>query len=166
MRTKRLATAELCLLLLFTACTRHTAVVAAPPRAPVPAAPPASIVALGEADRAFTAKEYDDASRAYEDYLRLTPSQDQKDQALFRLGMAYTLKKTGADWPRAQAVWKRLVTEYPDSTLKPPVELILSLYSEVGQANIDMKARDDRIKQLSTELDRLKKIDAERRKTP
>jgi TolA-binding protein len=166
MRTKRLATAELCVLLMFAACTKHTAVVAPPPRASVPAAPPASVVALGEADRAFAAKEYDDACHGYEDYLRLTPPQDQQDQALFRLGMAYTLKKTGPDWPRAQAVWRRLVTEYPDSPLKPPVELILSLYSEVGQANTDMKARDDRIKQLSTELDRLKKIDADRRKTP
>ena len=46
------------------------------------------------------------------------------------------------------------------------VELILSLYSEVGQANADMKVRDDRIKQISTELERLKKIDSERRKTP
>src|SRR6185295_9369025 len=123
MRTKRLATAELCLLLILTACTKHTAVVAPPPRAPVPAAPPPSMVALGEADRAFAAKEYDDASRAYEEYLRLTPPQDQQDQALFRLGMAYTLKKTGADWPRAQAVWKRLITEYPTSPLKPSVEL-------------------------------------------
>jgi outer membrane protein assembly factor BamD (BamD/ComL family) len=166
MRTKRLATAELCLLLILTACTKHTAVVAARPRTPIPPAPPASIVALDEADRAFTAKEYDDASRDYEDYIRLTPPQDQQDQALFRLGMAYTLKKTGPDWPRAQAVWKRLIAEYPNSTLKPQVELILTLYSEVGQANADMKARDDRIKQLSTELDRLKKIDSERRKTP
>ena len=166
MWTKRLATAELCLLVMLAACTKHVAVVAPPPRTPVPAAPPASRVALDEADRAFAAKEYDDASRAYEDYLRLTLPEAQQDQALFRLGMAYTLKKTGPDWPRAQAVWKRLVSEYPNSTLKPPVELILSLYSEVGQANVDMKARDDRIKQLTTELDRLKKIDAERRKTP
>jgi hypothetical protein len=166
MWTKRLATAELCVLLMLAACTKHTAVVAPTPHTPVPAAPPASIVALGAADRAFAAKEYDDACRGYEDYLRLTPPQDQQDQALFRLGMAYTLKKAGADWPRAQAVWKRLISEYPNSTLKPPVELILSLYSEVGQAGTDMKARDDRIRQLSTELDRLKKIDADRRKTP
>src|ERR1043165_4419731 len=111
MRTKYLATAELCLLLMLAACTKHTAV-APPLRNPVPAAPPASIVALSAADRAFAAKEYDDASRSYEDYLRLTPPQDQQDQALFRLGMAYTLKKAGPDWPRAQAVWKRLISDY------------------------------------------------------
>jgi hypothetical protein len=165
MRAKRLATVELCLLLIVAACSKRVAV-SPPPRPPLPAPTPASIVALNEADRAFAAKEYDDASRGYEDYVRLTPAQDQQDQALFRLGMAYTLKKAGPDWPRAQAIWKRLITEFPNSPLKPPAELILSLYSEVGQASADMKVRDDRIRQLSTELDRLKKIDADRRKAP
>ena len=164
MRTKCLRMVELCLLLMIAACAKRIAV-APPPRVPAPTAPP-SMAALGEADRAFAAKEYDDASRSYEDYLRLAPADDHQDQALFRLGMAYTLKKPGADWQRAQAAWKRLIMEYPDSPLKPQVELILALYSEVSQANADMKLRDDRIKQLSTELDRLKKIDSERRKTP
>jgi hypothetical protein len=152
-------------MLILAACSKRVAV-APPPRPAVPAPPPASIVALNEADRAFAAKEYDDACRSYEDYLRLTPAPDQQDQALFRLGMAYTLRKAAPDWPHAQAIWKRLISEFPNSPLKPPVDLILSLYSEVGQANADMKVRDDRIKQLSTELDRLKKIDADRRKAP
>jgi tetratricopeptide (TPR) repeat protein len=165
MRTKRLRVLELCLLLMLAACTRRVAVAPAP-RVPVPAPPAPSSVALDEGDRAFAAKEYEDASRAYEDYLRLAPANEPQDQVLFRLGMAYTLKKAGADWPRAQAVWKRLVAEYPNSALKQPVELILTLYSDVSQANADMKLRDDRIRQLSTELDRLKKIDSERRKTP
>jgi tetratricopeptide (TPR) repeat protein len=165
MRTSRLRILEVCGLLMLAACTRRVAVVPSPPAA-VPAPPAPSLVALDEADRAFAAKEYDDASRAYEDYLRLAPASDPQDQVLFRLGMAYTLRKAGADWPRAQAVWKRLIAEYPNSALKTPVELILALYSDVSQANADVKLRDDRIRQLSTELDRLKKIDSERRKTP
>jgi tetratricopeptide (TPR) repeat protein len=171
MPTKCLATVALCLVLMLTACTKHVAVTAPPPRVPIPASPPPGLMALEEANRSFEAKEYEEASRAYEDYLRLTPAKDQQDQALFRLGLAYALKKSGADWTRAQAIWKRLVNEYPNSTLTPPVELIVSLYSEVGQASADLKlrdadlkVRDDRIKQLSTELDRLKKIDADRRK--
>jgi len=165
MRTKCLATIELCLLLMLAACTRQV-VVAPSSRIPVPASPPPAVLALSDADRAFEAKDYGDACRAYEDYFRRAPAKDQQDQALFRLGMAYTLRKTGADWPRAQTVWKRLIAEYPNSPLIPPVELILSLYSEAGQASTDVKLRDDRIRQLSTELDRLKKIDADRRKTP
>jgi tetratricopeptide (TPR) repeat protein len=165
MRTNGLKIVELCLLLMLAACSRRVAV-GPPPRVPVPAPPPPSLVALGEADRAFAAKDYDDACRAYEDYLRLAPANEPQDQVLFRLGMAYTLRKAGADWPRAQGIWKRLIAEYPNSVLKPPVELILTLYSEVSQVNADVKLRDDRIRQLSTELDRLKKIDSERRKTP
>src|ERR1043166_7714875 len=166
MRTKCLAAVGLCLLLTLAACGKRVAVAPPPPRPALPAPPPASIVALNDADRAFAAKEYDDACRSYEDYIRLTPPPEQQDQALFRLGMAYTLKKAGPDWQRAQTVWNRLIAEFPNSPFNPSVELILSLHSEVGQASADMKVRDDRIRQLSTELDRLKRIDADRRKAP
>src|SRR5438105_14410907 len=115
MRTKCLDSVGLCLLLMVAACTKHVAVT--PPPIPVPPSPPPAVLALGQADRAFVAKEYDDACHAYEDYLRLTPAKDQQDQALFRLGMAYTLRKAGADWQRAQSIWKRLSTEYPNSPL-------------------------------------------------
>jgi len=162
MWTKCLATIGLCLLLILAGC-RH---VASAPRLPIPAAPPPGIAALDEADRAFAAKEYDAATHAYEDYFGLSPAQGRQDEALFRLGLIYIFKKAGPDWPRAQTVWKRLIAEYPSSALVPGVELILSLYSEVGQANADMKVRDDRLRQITTELERLKKIDSERRKTP
>ena len=171
MPTKCLATVQLCVFLMLTACTKHVDVT--PARIPVTASPPPAVVAVDEGDRAFAAKEYEEACRAYEDYLRLTPARDQQDQALFRLGLAYALRKTGPDWQHAQVVWKRLISDYPNSALSPPVELIIGLYSDVGQANADLKLanadiklRDDRIKQLSTELDRLKKIDSERRKSP
>jgi hypothetical protein len=163
MRAKRLATSGLCILLMLAACTKRAAVVA-PPR--VPASPPPAIVALAEADRAFAQSAYDDACRAYEDYLRLTPAKDQQDQALFRLGLAYALRKSNPNWQRAITPWKRLMNDYPGSPFKPPVELILALYSEIAQVSMDIKTRDDRIKQLTTELDRLKRIDADRRKTP
>jgi hypothetical protein len=165
MRANCVVTAALCAVLALSGCHKRAAVRVAPP--PVPAAPAPAVVALEEGDRAFLASDFEDACRAYEDYLRLTPLQDQHDQALFRLGLAYALRKTPrADWQRAASTWKRLINDYPSSAFKPPAELILVLYSEVGQANADMKLRDERIKQLSTELERLKKIDAERRKRP
>ena len=169
MWSKCLATFCFCTALLVAACTNRAAVIA--PK--TPASPPPALIALEEGDRAFTARQYDDASRAYEDYLRLTPTQDQSDQALFRLGLAYTLRKTDPSWERAITLWKRVISDYPDSPAKPQAEIIIALYSEIGQVNTDIKtrdadikARDDRIKQLSTELDRLKRIDADRRKTP
>ena len=169
MRSKCLAFFGLCISLLSAACVNR--VTAVPARAP--AARTAAVMALDEGDRAFTASLYDDASLAYEEYLRLTPAEAQSDQVLFRLGVSYALRKTNPNSQRAITLWKRLITDYPDSPAKAPAELIVTLYSELGQINSDMKtrdadikARDDRIRQLSTELDRLKKIDADRRKTP
>ena len=164
MRAKRLAAAGLCIfLMLAAACNKRLAAVA--PR--VPASPPPAVIALEEADRAFTASDYDDASRAYENYLRLAPAGNQRDQVLFRLGLAYALRKSpGPDWERARTILRQLVSDYPISPFKPPAELILALHTEVGQVNADAKVREDRIRQLSTELDRLKRIDAERGKRP
>jgi outer membrane protein assembly factor BamD (BamD/ComL family) len=162
MRAKRVAFAGLFIFLLA-ACHKRTAVVT--PR--VPASPPPAAVALEEGDRAFTASDYEDACRAYEDYLRLAPSRDQHDQVLFRLGLSYALRKSPRpDWQRATTLLRQLMNDYPNSPFKPPAELILALRSEVGQVNAGAKQRNERIKQLSTELDRLKKIDAERRKRP
>ena len=56
--------------------------------------------------------------------------------------------------------------EHPNSPYKQPANLILSLRSELDQAAADNKQRDLKIKQLTTELDRLKRIDADRRKKP
>ena len=61
---------------------------------------------------------------------------------------------------------QQLIEEFPNSSLKPQANLILSLHSEVDQVTADNKLRDQRIKQLTTELDRLKKIDADRRRRP
>jgi hypothetical protein len=171
MRSKCLAFVGLCISLLPAACVnRVTAVSAKPPAA---AARAAAVMALEEGDRAFAASLYDDASLAYEEYLNLTPAERQSDQVLFRLGISYALRKTNPNAQRAINLWKRLITDYPDSPAKAPAELIVSLYSELGQINSDIKTRDadirareERIKQLSTELERLKKIDADRRKTP
>jgi len=61
---------------------------------------------------------------------------------------------------------KQLVDEYPSGVLKPPAALILSLHSEVDQLAAESKTRDQRIRQLSSELDKMKQIDAQRRTRP
>jgi hypothetical protein len=83
------------------------------------------------------------------------------------LALTYALRPApGTDWPHAIATLKQLVEEYPDSAFKSQANLILSLRAELDQVAADSKQRDLRIKQLTTELDRLKKIDADRRKRP
>ena len=121
---------------------------------PVAAAP----APLSEADRAFDGGAYEEAARLYENYLRTYTAGSQRDQALFRLGLSYVFRPGAAqDWTRASALFKQLTDEHPNSPLKPAASLILSLRS-------DLRQRADRIRQLSAELDRLKKIDADRRR--
>jgi len=83
------------------------------------------------------------------------------------MALIYAMKPAPAtDWQRAIATLKQLLEEYPDSAFKSQANLILSLRAELDQASADSKQRDARIKQLTTELDRLKKIDADRRRRP
>jgi TolA-binding protein len=119
---------------------------------------------LNAADRAFDAGSYDEAARGYDDYLHANPEGSQRDHALFYFGLCLALR-TGpsTDWTRAAAAFKELVDQHPKSPFMQPASVILSLRSELDQVSADTKQRDLRIKQLSTELDRLKKVD-ERRK--
>jgi hypothetical protein len=136
-----------------------------PPPTPLPPPPPVS--PLEQPDRAFAAGNYDEAAHGYETYLRTTTSGDQREQALFHLALAYALRPAPAtDWPRATATLKQLLEEYPETPLKGQANLILSLRTELDQVSSDVRQRDQKLKQLTTELDRLKKIDADRRKRP
>ena len=130
-----------------------------PPMHPTP--PPPSL--LEQAELAFALGNYPEAIQTYE----ALPSGEQSDQALFHLGIAYVLNdKPTANWVRAKANLQRLVDEYPDSSLTPTAALILSLRSQAVQLARDTKARNEALEQLSTELERLKRIDADRRKRP
>lgn len=163
MWAKRLTTVVLGTALFLTACHKRAPVAAVH----APALPPPSVSALDQADLAFNAGNYDEAARAYENFMRLAPSGGQRDHALFHLALTYALRTNPSpDWQRSSAFLKQLVQEFPNSPLKAPAALILSLRSEVDQLSADTKSRDARIRQLSGELDRLKKIDAERRKRP
>ena len=153
------------LCLLLAACHKHVPIAALPPVAPPPPAPAPS--PLTAPDKAFKAGSYDEAARGYEEYLRNNTAGSQRDQALFNLGLSYALRPAPAtDWNRAAAALKEIMDEHPNSPYKQPAILILSLHAEVDQAIADNKQRDLKIKQLSTELDRLKKIDADRRRRP
>jgi Tetratricopeptide repeat len=174
MRSKCLAALLLLAFLAAFGCHKRTPVVASPPPplpppAPAPTPPPPAVAVspLDQPDRAFASGNYDEAARGYEDYLRATTSGGQRDDALFHLALTYALRPApGTDWPRAIATLKQLVEEYPDSAFKSQANLILSLRAELDQVAADSKQRDLRIKQLTTELDRLKKIDADRRRRP
>jgi hypothetical protein len=121
------------------------------------------------AHRAFASGNYEEAGRGYENFLKTGPTQENAriPEAMLYLALSYALRPAPAtDWPRASTVLKQLIDEYPDSPLRGQAILLLSLRSEVDQAAGEVRQRDQRLKQLTTELDRLKKIDADRRKRP
>src|SRR5436853_2594146 len=161
MRTNNIVAIAFSVVLALTGCQKRVPIVALP----APSAPDPAGAAFAEAERSFNAGNYEAASRAYESYLRVYPRAIQRDQALFRLGLSYALQTT-ADWQRASSAFRQIVEGFPASPFKAPANLILSLHSELDQLNSGTQQRDQRIKQLTTELDRLKRIDADRRKRP
>jgi outer membrane protein assembly factor BamD (BamD/ComL family) len=161
MRRNRIIAIAFSAVLVLQGCHKRVPILALPPAA----APNPEAVAFDEAERAFNAGNYDEASREYENYLRLNPIGTERDQALFRLGLACALRPA-ADWQRASSALREIVEGFPNSPFRPPANLILSLHSELDQQNATAQQRDQRIRQLTAELDRLKKIDAGRRKRP
>jgi len=145
---------------------------------PPPALPPTpAALLLAKANRAFAERKYNDAARSYEEYVNTTSAGEGHEQALFKWGLSYALQAP-PDWQRAIPTLGKFVREYPSSPLQPEASLILSLQSKtqslqmeaqslqssLDQANADKNQRDQRIKQLNNELDKLKRIDTERRK--
>ena len=169
--------------LLLAACHKHVpvaVVLPAPPPAPpppnvrtpppvvtplpLPVPKPPFVPPLQDANRAFTAGNYDEAAHLYEAYLREFPNGDVRDQALFNLAMSLALRvPTATDWTKVTGFLKELVDGYPESPLKPPAEMILAQHSEIDQLSGDSKLKDQKIKYLNNALDQLKKVDAGRK---
>jgi len=137
----------------------------APSLPPTPAPAPATVSPpvvnpLEQADNAFNAGSYVEAARGYEAYLQRYLNGDRRDQALFRLALTMVVSTNPVpDWTKMTALLKQLVDQYPQSPLKGAAMAILSLAT-------DTQKRELRIKQLNTELERLKQIDADRKKRP
>ena len=177
----------ICVIVVVTGCRKRSVAVAPPPQeiavpiivrveAPVPVSSPIPTslpvyvpppdgwsVEREQGDRAFTAGRFDEAIRAYENLLLINPSVDGRDETLFRLGLSYALRNNGdKDWRRAGTVFKELIKDYPGSSLKPPAVLVLALRSQADNLSDEVKAREQAMSQLITELERLKRIDAGR----
>jgi TolA-binding protein len=175
------------MVLALWACQRNRTVALPPPPPPRPATFPApvpipasvpdavpaaatadpAVRTLEQADAAFVAGNYRGAATAYENYLQLSPDGDMRDEALFRLGLVYALPGgPSQDWSRATSYLKRLLDEHPASPLKAPATLILSLQADITNLTADGERREQRIRQLTGEIEKLKMIDTTRRNRP
>jgi TolA-binding protein len=120
-----------------------------------------------QGESAFHLGDYVGAIQDYEHYLESVPGGSHAEQALFRLGLSYVLQtKPPANWTQATASFGRLVKEHPESSLAPAANLILSLRSYADQVAKDAKARKEVVQQLNAALEKLRKIDTDRRAHP
>jgi hypothetical protein len=156
-------------LLAFAAgCQRQPA----SPAVPVPAA------YLKQGEISFEKADFGQAVIAYENYLRQTPNPKEHDRVLFRLALAYAIPgHPSHNLGRSTELLNQLVALFPESPLKPQAEYILRLQAEsenlktinesaqteLEKTRAGVRERDERIKLLREELDKLKKIDLERR---
>jgi outer membrane protein assembly factor BamD (BamD/ComL family) len=158
--TKSAVAVLLLQVVLLCACHRKSKTVAAAPPPPPPAP---NYFEIGEKD--FESAEYASAARAYETYLRGDAYGDQRDLALFHLpGSAVH------DAAHATRLLQQLVTAYPQSVYRPQADLLLRLQTEVDHLRADSNKQNDRIKELTKEveklnreLEKLREIDLQRR---
>jgi TolA-binding protein len=153
-----------------TIVTRVVAVAApvpAPMNIPVSLPEPPDTGLFDQAEAAFDMGQYPEAIQDYEQYLQSFPDGFHTERVLFHLGVAYVLQtKPPANWTRATASLTLLIKEHPDSPLSPTANLILSLHSLANRLTRDAKAKNEVVQQLNGELEKLKKIDSDRRKRP
>jgi tetratricopeptide (TPR) repeat protein len=153
----------------------ETAPSAVTPRVPTPSTPapldpapiPKTITApsnLEVGEMNFHVGNYRQAARSFEAYLNSSPKSKSRDQALFYLGLSRILASDSSRDPhQAEVAFKRLITEFPTSPYRKEAEYILGLQAQIERLRSDVKERDDRIKRLSEELQKLKEIDLQRK---
>ena len=117
---------------------------------------------LGEAD--FYAGKYQQAALSFESFLDGNPEAENRDRALFLMGLARAMADGSAGGQlHSEAALKQLISEYPDSPYRKQAEYILDLKTQIEKLRADVRKRNQTIKELEEELKRLKQIDMQRR---
>ncbi len=110
--------------------------------------------------------EYAQAAQFFESFIGANPDSALRDQALFYLGLSHALADASyASLRRAEAAFKMLIAEFPESVYRSPAELILRLQAQIKKLSVTAAERKEKIEKLSEELQMLKEIDLQRRRT-
>ena len=116
-----------------------------------------------EAEQNFAARNYRQASQAFEKFLNTFPKAAERDQALLHFGVSLALSGNDQDLLQTEAALRRLIAEFPKSPYRPQAELVLDMKTQIERLQSEVKERDERIRLLSGELSKIKSIDLERR---
>lgn len=150
---RMLVSAILAVLLLFAGSCAKKIRTPAPP-------PPLDYFQLAE--KYFDSADYANAVRAYNTYLQRDPAAGNRDYVLFRLALAYAFPESQVrNMPRAIQLLQQVV-RLPESRYKAQARLLLRLQEGVDKLKSDVSKKDERIKELTEELEKLKKIDMDR----
>ena len=144
-----------------------------PPRIPSPPAPTPAPSKLEIGNASFNGGLYREAAESYEAFVRENPDAANLDEVLFRLGIAYGLAGSSPEnFKNTQNELRALIIRFPKSRYRPEAEYILTLQAEILKLRLNVRDRDalmldrdERIRRLTLELERMKKIDLERRPT-
>jgi predicted small lipoprotein YifL len=134
-------------ILSVTGCGRKTPIAVTPPPAATIPQPPPAAPTTEAAVRKYIQGEYTGAALDFEEYLKLVPSGGERDRAMFYLGIIYASQ----DWQKAGNHLNQLVMEFPESPLKPPAQLILSLREQATQLSGEVARLTSEAAQLRTE---------------
>jgi TolA-binding protein len=116
------------------------------------------------AEMNFESGKFSEAAHSIEEYLKDNPKPQNLDRALFQLGMSRLLSgDLNREMRRAEPAFKRLIAEFPNSPYKRQAEFILGLQAQIEKLKTDVQEREERLKRLSEELQKLKEIDMQRR---
>jgi outer membrane protein assembly factor BamD (BamD/ComL family) len=132
----------------------------------IPPPPPVLPAALAEAESAFDSGDFSRAATSYESYIQSKPQATDMDAILFRCAVAQSLSVPARE-VASNDTFRQLIKEYSNSPYASSARRILEFRDKLSKTQqSELKAKDDKIRQLNDELDILKKADSGRRRTP
>jgi len=135
-------------------------------REPVAEEPPAAFPprSLLEGETSYETGDFPGAIGAFEVFLKEHPGHHEAARISFQLAIAYALSPpTEKSKRQATDQFRRVVQSYPESVYRREAEFILRLNADLDKLRSEGQAKDEKIKRLTEELERIKKIDLERR---
>jgi hypothetical protein len=133
----------------------------------IPPPPPLMPAALAEADSAFSSGDFAGAASAYESYIQSRPPGPGLDAVLFHFAVSQALSGIPAREAASNETLKQVIKDFSTSPYAVSARKILDIRDGTARSHqSELKKKDDIIRQLTDDLDKLKKIDSERRRTP
>ena len=111
---------------------------------------------IHEGDHHFAEGAFPLAISAYETYVQEHPDAKDKDQKLFRIGMAcFLAKDPPCDPQKGRKAWLHLFEHYPQSVYSAQAKLILSLQQELLKLQDQCSSRQEKLASMEKTLHHL-----------